>query len=139
MTAHQRPEFLARSVYDALHKAGTRGLTFVELMDVTGLTESQIRHGLSVLREALPGMKGTDAVYSYDPHGHVYRTAYLPDVAESYEIMRLGGEATRSYRVLTGTVLPHAKQSRTKQLRMLRRHLELVVEDARDILEPEPT
>ncbi|MGY3056265.1 hypothetical protein ACVWZD_005734 [Streptomyces sp. TE3672] len=137
MTAHQRPEFLAQSVYDALHRAGTRGLTFVELMEETRLTEFQARHGLSVLREAIPGMKGTEAVYTYDPHGHVYRIVYLPDVAESYEIMRLSGEATRSYRVLTGTVLPHAKQSRTKQLRMLKRHLELIVDEAKDILEPE--
>ncbi|WP_069628973.1 hypothetical protein [Streptomyces niveus] len=136
MTAHQRPDFLAGSVFDALQRAGTRGLTFTEIMDTTGFTECQTRHGLSILREAIAGMKGTDAVYSYDPHGHVYRTAYLPDVAEAYEIMRLGAEATRSYRVLTGTVLPHAKQSRTKQLRMLRRHLQLVVDDARDILEP---
>ena len=50
--------------------------------------------------------------------------------------MRLKGEAKRSYRVLTGTVLPHAKQSRTKQLRMLKRHLQLVVDDANELLEP---
>ncbi|MBV6700215.1 hypothetical protein KV557_24450 [Kitasatospora aureofaciens] len=136
MTAHQRPEFLARSVFDALQSAGSRGLTFVELMEVTGLTAHQVRHGLSVLREALPGMTGTDAVYTYDPHGHVYRTAYLPDIAEAYELMRLSAEATRSYRVLTGTVLPHARQSRAKQLRMLKRHLQLVVDEAKDILEP---
>jgi hypothetical protein len=137
MTTHQRPEFLARSVFDALQRARTRGLTFEELMEGTGLTASQVRHGLSILREALPEMKDTGgAVYSYDPHGHVYRTTYLPDVADAYEVMRLRAEATRSYRVLTGTVLPHAKQSRTKQLRMLRRHLQLVVEDAKDILEP---
>lgn len=136
MTAHQRPESLARSVFDALQRAGTRGLTFVELMEETNLTESQVRHGLSILREALAEMKGTDAVYSYAPQGHLYRTAYLPEVAEAYEIMRLSAEATRSYRVLAGTVLPHAKQSRTKQLRMLKRHLQLVVDDAHDILEP---
>jgi hypothetical protein len=81
-------------------------------------------------------MKDTDAVFTYDPHGHVYRIVYLLDVAEAYEIMRLTSEATRSYRVLTDTVLPHAKQSRTKQLRLLRRHLQLVVDDAKDILEP---
>lgn len=136
MTTHQRPDFLAGSVFDALRRAGIRGLTFAELMEATNLTASQTRHGLSILREALPGMKGTDAVYSYDPHGHKYRLVYLPDVADAYEVMRLKGEATRSYRVLTGTVLPHAKQSRTKQLRMLRRHLQLVVEDAKELLEP---
>ncbi|MER8188406.1 hypothetical protein [Kitasatospora sp. NPDC094015] len=136
MTAHQRPESLARSVFDALQSAGRRGLTFVELMEVTALTTHQVRHGLSVLREALPGMKGTDAVYTYDPHGHVYRTAYLPDIAEAYELMRLSSEATRSYRVLTGTVLPHARQSKAKQLRMLKRHLQLIVDEAKDILEP---
>jgi hypothetical protein len=136
MTAHQTPEFLARSVFDALQRAGERGLTFGELVETTGLTASQTRRGLGVLREALAEMKGVGAVYSYDPRGHLYRTAYLPDVADTYEIMRLRGEATRSYRLLSGTVLPHARQSRTKQLRMLRRHLQLVVEDTKDILEP---
>ncbi|MEU9397735.1 MULTISPECIES: hypothetical protein [unclassified Streptomyces] len=136
MTAHQRPDFLAGSVFDALWRAGVRGYTFAELMEATNLTASQTRHGLSILREALPGMKDTDAVYSYDPHGHVYRLVYLPDVADAYEVMRLKGEAKRSYRVLTGTVLPHAKQSRTKQLRMLKRHLQLVVDDANELLEP---
>lgn len=136
MTAHQSPEFLAGSVFDALQSASTRGLTFVELMEATNLTAHQTRHGLSILREALPGMKNTDAVFTYDPHGHVYRIVYLPEVAEAYELMRLSSEATRSYRVLTGTVLPHARQSRTKQLRLLRRHLQLVVDDAKDILEP---
>ncbi|MEU2354576.1 hypothetical protein ABZ599_16675 [Streptomyces misionensis] len=136
MTAHQRPDFLAQSVFDALWRAGVSGYTFAELMETTNLTASQTRHGLSILREALPGMRDTDAVYSYDPHGHVYRLVYLPDVADAYEVMRLKGEAKRSYRVLTGTVLPHAKQSRTKQLRMLKRHLQLVVDDANELLEP---
>ena len=136
MTAHLRPESLAQSVFDALHRAGTRGLTLIDLMEETSLTENQVRHGLSVLREALADMKGTDAVYTYDPHGHVYRIAYLPEVVEAYEIMRLKAEATRSLRILAGTVLPHAKQARTKQLRMLKRHLTLIVEDAQDILEP---
>ncbi|MEV8324076.1 hypothetical protein [Kitasatospora sp. NPDC056731] len=136
MTAHYRPDFLARSVFDALQMAGKRGLTFGEIIEVTSLTTYQVRHGLSVLREALPEMKETDAVYSYDPHGHVYRLKYIPEVAEAYELMRIGSEATRSFRVLTGTVLPHAKHSHSKQLRMLRRHLQLVVDEARDILAP---
>ncbi|ANZ14821.1 hypothetical protein O1L44_02430 [Streptomyces noursei] len=136
MTAHLRPDSLGQSVFDALQRAGTRGLTFDELMEATNYTESQVEHGLGVMREALAGMKGTDAVYSYDPNGHLYRTAYIPEVAEAYEIMRLKGEATRSLRVLAGTVLPHAKQSRTKELRLLRRHLELVVDEANEILEP---
>ena len=46
-------------------------------------------------------MEGTDAVYSYAPHGHVYRIAYAPKVAKAYEIMRLTAATTRSYRVLT--------------------------------------
>lgn len=105
-------------------------------MEATNLTAWQTRHGLSILRESLPGMTGTDAVYTYDPHGHLCRLEYIPEVAEAYEIMRITAEATRSYRILTGTVLPHYRHGRNKQIRLLRRHLEVVVEDARDILSP---
>ncbi|MBB1258318.1 hypothetical protein [Streptomyces alkaliterrae] len=108
----------------------------MELIDVTGLTESQVRRGLTVLRESLPGLKDVDGVYSYEPGTHRYHITYVPEVVDSYEIMRLRGEAKRSYRMLTGTILPHAKHSRTKQLRLLRRHLQLIVDEANDILEP---
>lgn len=136
MTAHQRPEVLAQAVLDALDRAGVRGMNLLELMGETGYTKSQVKHGISVLRESLPGVKGSDAVYTWDPTDRVYRTSYLPAVAEIYEILRMRSEATRSSRVLTGTIIPHARKSRSKQLRMLKRHYEFVVDEATDLLEP---
>ncbi|MFD3539624.1 hypothetical protein ACFWUQ_08995 [Streptomyces sp. NPDC058662] len=136
MTAHLKPEETARSVFDALQRAGARGLTLGELTDMTSLTIYQVRRGLSYLRETLPELKGGHSVYSYDPHGHLYRTAFLSDVVEAYELMRISGESRRSYRILTGTVIPHARHSKAKQIKILRRHLQLVVEETNDILEP---
>lgn len=136
MTAHLKPEESARRTFDALQRAGMRGLTLPELIHATGLTIYQVRRGLAYLRESLADLKRGEAVYSYDPLDYRYRTAYIPDVVEAYELMRLQGEATRSARVLTGTVIPHAKQSKAKQIRLLRRHLELVVDETHDILEP---
>ncbi|MFE4176821.1 hypothetical protein ACFRR7_33065 [Streptomyces sp. NPDC056909] len=86
-------------------------------------------------------MRGTDAVYSYDPHGHVYRTAYVPDPAEAYDIkaydiMSLGVEATRGFRGPRRYGPPARQAAPPNQMRMLRRHLRLVVEDTTDILEP---
>lgn len=136
MTTYLKKEESARNVADALERAGDRGMTLSELIDATGMTTAQVRRGLAYLKEVIPGLKESTAVFSYDPNGHLYRTAYLPEVVESYELMRLAGEATRSYRILTGTVMPHAKQSRARQIRMLRRHLELVVGESQDLLEP---
>ncbi|MCG0065980.1 hypothetical protein L0F81_22230 [Streptomyces tricolor] len=136
MTAHQRPEVLAQAVFDALQRAGMRGMSLAELIGETGYTKSQVRRGIALLRESLPGLKGTDAVYTWDPSDRVYRTFYLPEVAEVYEILRMRSEATRSARVLTGTIIPHARKSRSKQLRMLKRHYEFVVEEATELLEP---
>ncbi|MDF3300061.1 hypothetical protein [Streptomyces tropicalis] len=70
------------------------------------------------------------------PHGHLHRTAFLVDVVEAYEIMWIRSECTRSYRVLTGTVIPHAKNSKARAVRLLRRHLELVVGESEDLLAP---
>ncbi|GAA2330441.1 hypothetical protein ACWCV5_32575 [Streptomyces tubercidicus] len=136
MTAHIKPEQTARSVLDALRRAGARGLTLYDLIDATGLTTSQVRRGLGYLRETLPDLKNSNAVYSYSPRGHLYRTQYDQEAVEAYELMRIAGESTRSYRILTGTVIPHAKQSKAKQIRLLRRHLQLVVDETNDILEP---
>ncbi|MCF3143792.1 hypothetical protein [Streptomyces platensis] len=136
MTAHQRPEVLAQAVYDALERAGNRGLSLEEIMGETGYTESQTRRGISLLRESIPQLKGSDAVYTYDPAENVYRTVYIPEVAEMYEILRMRGEATRSYRVLTGTILPHSRKSKAKQLRTLKRLYEFVVDETNEMLEP---
>lgn len=138
MTTYLKREESAQRIVDALDIAGERGMTLSELIHSTGMTIGQIRYGMGFLREAIAGFKDSQRVYSYDPNGHLYRTAYVPDVVEAYEIMRISGEATRSYRMLTGTVLPHAKNSRTKAIRMLRRHLELVVEESHDLLDREP-
>ncbi|MGW1840673.1 hypothetical protein [Streptomyces sp. NPDC002067] len=136
MTQHLKREESAQRIADALDVAGERGMTLSEIMDATGMTICQVRYGMAYLREAIPGFKdGSQCVYSYDAYGHLYRTAYVPDVVEIYEIQRIAGENTRSYRVLTGTVLPHTKNNRTKALRLLRRHLELVVEESKDLLE----
>ncbi|MEF9915716.1 hypothetical protein RJT17_37400 [Streptomyces sp. P5-A9] len=135
MTPHLKKEESAQRIADALDVVGERGMTLSELIHTTGMTISQVHYGMSYLREAIPGLKGGQHVYSYDPDGHLYRTAYVPDVVEAYEIMRIAGECTRSYRILTGTVLPHAKTSRTKGIRMLRRHLELVVDESHELLE----
>ncbi|MEU9263117.1 hypothetical protein AB0D73_33875 [Streptomyces sp. NPDC048215] len=135
MTRHLKKEESAQRLVDALDVAGERGMTLSELTHATGMTIPQVRYGMAYLREAIAGLKGTQRVYSYDPDGHVYRTAYLPDIVESYEIMRIADEATRSHRMLAGTVIPHGKNSRTRGIRMLRRHLELVVEESHDLLE----
>ncbi|MFD5563811.1 hypothetical protein [Kitasatospora griseola] len=136
MTAYQRAEVSAQMVKDALDRAGTRGLTFTELVEDTGLTPSQVRYGMAYLRESLAGLKNSSAVFTYDPRDNVYRTEYIPEVADYYEILRLQGDATRTLRMLAGTVIPHSKLARTKQVRLLRRHLEVVVEDTKDILAP---
>lgn len=136
MTAHQRPEVLAQAVLDALDRTGSRGLSLLELMGETGYTKSQVKRGIAVLRESLPSVKGSDAVYTWDPTDRVYRSFYMPQVAEIYEILRMRSEATRSSRVLTGTIIPHARKSRSKQLRMLKRHYEFVVDEATELLEP---
>ncbi|MEV8586693.1 hypothetical protein AB0424_07070 [Streptomyces sp. NPDC051180] len=136
MTAHLRAEVTAQMVKDALDEAGTRGLTFDELVEETGLTTHQIRYGMACLRESLAGLKGSEAVYTYDPRENVYRTQYIPEVADLYEILRLQGEATRTLRMLAGTVIPHSKLARTKAVRLMRRHLEVAVEDAKDLLTP---
>ncbi|MFE5868857.1 hypothetical protein ACFQ6V_09405 [Streptomyces roseifaciens] len=136
MTAHLRPEVKGQSVLDALERAGTQGLTFVDIMEETGLTAWQARSGMSFLRESLPELGETHAVFTWDPQDHVYRTAYIAEVAVAYELLRIRGEATRSYRVLTGTCIPHSRLTRSKQIRILQRHLQLVVEETNDILEP---
>ncbi|MBD9730358.1 hypothetical protein IGX29_00715 [Streptomyces sp. H28] len=136
MTSHLKREESARRVADALDRAGERGMTLSELTDTTGMTVSQTRAGLAYLKEAIPGLKGSSAIFSYDPHGHLYRTAFIADVVEAYELMRIAGECTRSYRILSGTVIPHTKNSRGRAVRMLRRHLELVVDESHDLLEP---
>ncbi|MEU3748137.1 MULTISPECIES: hypothetical protein [Streptomyces] len=136
MTAHQPAELSAQMVKDALDRAGTRGLTFDELVEDTGLTYYQVRYGISFLRESLADLKDSDAVFTYDPREHVYRIVYIPEVAELYEVFRLQGEATRTLRMLAGTVIPHSKLARTKAVRLMRRHLEVVVEDAKDLLAP---
>jgi hypothetical protein len=100
--------------------------------------DGRLLTGLPFLRGAIPGLKDSQRVYAYDPNGHLCRTAYVPDTVEAYEIMPISGEATRSYRMLTGTVLPHAKNSCTKAIRMLRRHLGLVVEESHRLLDREP-
>ncbi|MGC4998398.1 hypothetical protein [Streptomyces sp. DT195] len=135
MTAYLKREESAQRIADALDTAGERGMTLAELIHATGMTVGQIRYGMGYLREAIAGFKDGQRVYSYDPDGHLYRTAFMPEVVEMYEIMRISGEATRSHRMLTGTVLPHAKTSRTRAIRLLRRHLELVVEESHDLLE----
>ncbi len=135
MTAHLRAEVTAQGVFDVLHRAGARGLSFAEVMDETGYTACQVRYGMSYLRESLPELKGSN-VFTYDIRDRVYRIVYIPDVAESYELIGIRSEATRSYRVLTGTVIPHAKHSSAKQLRIIKRHLELIVDEVEDILAP---
>ncbi len=75
-------------------------------------------------------------MYSYDPRTYRYCLEYIPELVEAYELMRIRGESMRTYRMLTGTAIPHAQLSRAKQIRMLRRHLQLVVDDANDILAP---
>ncbi|MFD7015369.1 hypothetical protein [Streptomyces sp. NPDC059928] len=136
MTAYLKPAESAGMVLDALRQAGSRGLTLVEIIHQTSLTVWQVRRGLGFLRESLPDLKDIDGVYSYDPSTHRYCIAYISELVDAYELLRLRGEATRSYRILTGTVIPHARHSRTKQLRMLKRHLQLVVDETNDILEP---
>ncbi|MFF4952564.1 hypothetical protein [Streptomyces chattanoogensis] len=136
MTAHLKPEDSASMVLDALLRAGKRGLTLDELIDETDLTVSQVRRGLGFLRESMPDLEGVDGVYSYDPITYRYCVSYIPELVEAYELLRLRSEATRSYRILTGTVIPHARHAKTVQLRLLKRHLELVVGETDDILQP---
>lgn len=136
MTSHNKQEVNAQRVYDALKASGARGLTLLEIIHQAKLTRYQVRRGMGYMRESLADLKGSGSVYSYDPRTHRYCLEYIPEQVEAYELMRIRGESMRTYRMLTGTAIPHAQLSRAKQIRMLRRHLLLVVEDANDILAP---
>lgn len=96
----------ARSVAHVLMEARPAGLEFPQLGAACELTPSQVRSGLTMLRDTVTELGLPPLIYSRREGWYVFTID--PDELEVFEVGRIRELLTEARRLMTATVSPHA-------------------------------
>jgi hypothetical protein len=112
------------------------GLTMVDLVELSGLSRAQIRRSFEWIRDIFAGEQDQPIIYLPGKHRNVYKLNQ--DALESDEDLRRRVQvwAIQIRRARTAVAQPSiAKFGQSAGFRRLNRHMAMVEEDLRDLLD----
>ncbi|GAA4990072.1 hypothetical protein GCM10023205_71690 [Yinghuangia aomiensis] len=101
------PNVSGQRVRVALMEARPTGLHMHQLIRASELTRSQVRRGISYLRDTATELDLTPLIWD---RRHGYRFSADPEDWAAYELRQFRKELSFIRRIVTGCVLPHQQQ-----------------------------